>query len=141
DARARRAAVLALPRLGGVRAAELAGFALADEDVDVQVTAVQVLAQLGAEDGKPLGAEHLRLALRAQFDPVIAAAARALGALGDRASIPILRELVREGRPGVAAAAMESLRVLEDPGLEELLVEALGQSDEELVKEALRAIA
>ncbi|MCZ7677993.1 MAG: HEAT repeat domain-containing protein [Sandaracinaceae bacterium] len=100
-----------------------------------------MLAQLADEGGKPLGVEQLRLAVRAQFDPVIAAAARALGAIGDRASIPVLRELVREGRAGVAAPAMESLRALSDPGLDELLVEALGQSDEELVKEALRAIA
>lgn len=141
DARARRAAVMALPKLGGARAAELAGFALADEDVDVQVTAVQVLAQLVDDGGEPLGAEQLRLAARAQFDPVVAAAARALGAIGDRASIPVLRELVAEGRAGVAAPAMESLRALSDPGLDDLLVEALGQSDEELVKEALRAIA
>jgi HEAT repeat protein len=71
----------------------------------------------------------------------VAAAARALGVIRDRASLPTLRELVSEGRPGVAVAAMESLRALEDPGLDELLVQALGQSDEELVKEALRAIA
>jgi HEAT repeat protein len=135
---------LALPRLGGARAAELAGFALADEDLDVQVAAVQVLAQLAAThagDDEPLGAAHLRLALRASFDPVVAAAARALGAIDDRASNPPLRELVSEGRAGVAVAAMESLREMRDPALDALLVEALGHGDEELVKEALRAIA
>jgi HEAT repeat protein len=141
DARARRAAVLALPRLGGVRAAELAGFALADEDIDVQTAAVLVLAQLTDAEGRPLGAPHLRLALRSDVEPVAAAAARALGAIGDHASIPALRDVVREGRAGVAVAAMESLRAQADPGLGELLVEALGQPDEELVKEALRAIA
>lgn len=143
DPRARRAAVMALPRLGGARAAELAGFALADEDLDVQVAAVQVLAQLAAThagEDEPLGAPHLRLALRASFDPVVAAAARALCAIDDRASIPVLRELVAEGRAGVAVAAMESLREMRDPALDALLVEALGQGDEELVKEALRAI-
>lgn len=141
DPRARRAAVLALPRLGGVHAVELAGFALADEDLDVQTAAVLVLAQLTDEEGKPLGTEHLRLALRSGPEPVVAAAARALGAIFDRASIPALRELVSEGRAGVAVAAMESLRTLGDPALDDLLVEALGQTDEELVKEALRAIA
>jgi HEAT repeat protein len=141
DPRARRAAVMALPRLGGERAAELAGFALADEDVDVQVAAVLVLGRLTDEAGAPLGVEHLRLALKASFEPVVAAAARAVGAIGDRGSAPALRELVSEGRPGVAVAAMESLRTLGDPALDDLLVEALGQRDEELVKEALRAIA
>lgn len=141
DPRVRRAAVMALPKLGGERAAELAGFALADEDLDVQVAAVQVLAQLRGPNGEAIGAPHLRLALRASFDPVARAAARALGAIGDQDSIATLRELVVEGRPGVAVAAMESLRAVRDPGLEELLLGALGQSDEELVKEALRAIA
>ena len=169
DPRARRAAVMALAHLDGDRAAELAGFALADEDVDVQVAAVGVLARLtdpagaplgaaalrlglraGAEPvvarltdpaGAPLGAAARRLALRAGGAPVVAAAARALGAIGDRGSVAALRELVSEGRPGVGVAAMQSLRALEDPGLDDLLVEALGQIDEELVKEALRAIA
>ncbi len=141
DARARRAAVLALPRLGAERALELAGFALADEDVDVQVAAVHVLAQLEDSAKKKLGAEHLRLALRALFEPVVAAAARALGAIGDRSSMAALRELLSDSRAGVAVAAMESLRMLDDPMLDDLLVEALGQTDEELVKEALRAIA
>src|SRR5690606_34869827 len=120
------------------------GFALADEDLDVQVAAVQVLAQLAAThrgDEEPLGVAHLRLALRASFDPVVAAAARALSAIEDRASIPALRELVAEGRAGVAVAALESLREMRDPARDALLVEALGQGDEELVKEALRAIA
>jgi HEAT repeat protein len=141
DPRARRAAVLVLPRLGGAHAVELAGFALADEDLDVQTAAVLVLAQLADDEGKPLGTEQLRLALRSGAVPVVAAAARALGAIFDRGSIPTLRELVREGRPGIAAPAMASLRTLGDPGLDDLLVEALGQTDEELVKEALRSIA
>lgn len=144
DSRVRRAAVMALPKLGGERAAELAGFALADEDFDVQSAAVQVLAQLAtnhASDAEPLGVSHLRLALRASFDPVVATAARALGAIQDRASSSELRELVRQGRPGVAVAAMESLRAMNDPALEALALGALDQGDEELVKEALRAIA
>lgn len=141
DPRARRAAVMALPRLGGVHAVELAGFALADEDLDVQVAAVQVLAQLFDDEGRPLGAEPLRLALRSGVEPVVAAAARALGAIGDRASVLVLREHVAHGRPGVAVAAMESLRSLHDPELDGVLDGALDQRDEELAKEALRAIA
>ncbi len=138
DPRARRAAVIALPTLGGRLAAELAGFALADEDVDVQVAAVGVLGRLDEEGD---GLDGLRLALRATFEPVVAAAARALGMLGDTSSAAQLRELVSEGQPGVAVAAMEALRAMNDPALDDLLVEALGASDDELVKEALRAIA
>lgn len=141
DPRARRAAVIALPRLGGALAVELAGFALADEDVDVQVAAVRVLAQLNEVSDEPTGLDQLRLALSATFEPVVAAAARALGTVGDRGSATRLRELVSEGRPGVAVAAMEALRLLDDAALDDLLVEALGAADEELVKEALRAIA
>jgi len=138
DPRARRAATIALPSLGPRLAAELAGFALADEDVDVQVAAVRVLAQL---DQGELGLDGLRLALQATFEPVVAAAARALGELGDAESAAPLRQLVSEGRPGVAVAAMEALGTMDDPALDDLLVEALGMSDDELVKEALRAIA
>lgn len=141
DPRARKAAVAALPRLGDAVAAELAGFALADDDVDVQVTAVRVLAQLNDGAGAPVGLAQLRLALSASFEPVVAAAARALGTIGDPQAVPKLRELVSEGRRGVAVAAMEALRAMDDAALDDLLVEALGQSDPEVVKEALRAIA
>ncbi|MCB9596432.1 MAG: HEAT repeat domain-containing protein [Sandaracinaceae bacterium] len=141
DARARKAAVIALPRLGGAVAAELAGFALADDDVDVQIAAVRVLAQLNEGAPEPLGLEQLRLALRATYEPVVAAAARALGAIGDPGAVVQLRELVSEGRRGVAVAAMEALRVMDDAALDDLLVEALGQSDAEIVKESLRAMA
>ena len=140
DPRARCAAVAVLPLLGEERAAELAGFALADEDVEVQTAAVRVLARLETGSAQGTRLEGLRLALRASSEQVVAAAAEALGALGDRGAIPALRELVDEGRPGAAVAAMQALRRLEDPGLDELLSRALEQPDEELVKEALRAI-
>lgn len=141
DPRTRKAAVLALRRLEGERAAELAGFALADEDLDVQVAAVNVLAQLNQGAPAPVGLDALRLALRATAPPVAAAAARALAAARDEESLHALRELVAGGRPGVAVAAMEALRAMDDPELDDLLVDALGQPDAELVKEALRAIA
>ncbi|MBX3274080.1 MAG: HEAT repeat domain-containing protein [Sandaracinaceae bacterium] len=137
DPRARRAAVIALARLGPSLAAELAGFALADDEVDVQLAAVQVLGGLDAAVGAP----PLRLALRAGSEPVVAAAARALGALGDREALASVRELVGDSRRGVALAAMEALRTLDDDALDDLLVEALGQRDPEVVKEALRSIA
>ncbi|MFK7990569.1 MAG: HEAT repeat domain-containing protein [Sandaracinaceae bacterium] len=143
DVDTRRAAVIALTHLDPVPATELAGFAMADEDLGVQTAAVRVLAELARRDGapRPQAVAHLRLALRAHAEPVVATAAAAIGDLGDRASVPHLRDLVSEGRPGIAVAAMAALRVLEDPALHELLVDALGQNDEELVKEALRSLA
>ncbi|MGE0784500.1 MAG: HEAT repeat domain-containing protein [Sandaracinaceae bacterium] len=138
DPRARRAALLALRKLGGQRAVELAGFALADEDIGVQSAAVMVLEQL---HGVPRSVEQLRVAMNAAAEPVAAAAARALGRVGDRASLPALRAVVAEGRAGVGRAALEALRAMSDDALDEILVEALGSPDVELVKEALRAIA
>lgn len=143
DVETRRAAVIALTHLDPAQATELAGFALADEDMGVQTAAVRVLAELAPLDAghRERTLAHLRLALRARAEPVVATAAAALGELGDRASVPHLRDLVAEGRPGIAVEAMAALRALEDPALHELLVDALGQSDEELVKEALRSLA
>ncbi|MBC7173899.1 MAG: HEAT repeat domain-containing protein [Polyangiaceae bacterium] len=44
------------------------------------------------------------------------------------------------GEAGVSVAAMEALRALQDPTFDDLLVEALGHPDEEVVKQALHAI-
>jgi HEAT repeat protein len=136
----RRATVNALSVLGGERAAELIGYALTDEVLDVRTTAARALGQLRDANGRPLGAEGLLLALAADSPSVQAAAARALGGLGEGRAIEPLRELVRRGDAGVSVAAMEALRVLQDPTFDDLLVEALGHPDEEVVKQALHAI-
>jgi hypothetical protein len=140
DPDVRRAAVNALAVLGGQRAAELIGYALTDEILEVRTTAARALGQLRDHDGRPLGADGLLLALAADSPAVQAAAARALGGLAEGRAIEPLRELVRRGEAGVAVAAMEALRSLQDPTLDDLLVEALGHPDEEVVKQALYAI-
>lgn len=140
DPRTRRAAVEGLAEIGGARAAEHVALALADENVDVQTAAARALGRIRDEDGRPLGAEHLLLALSSESPAVCAAAARALGESGEGRAVEPLRELVRAGEPGVAVAAMEGLRALFDPTLGDLLVEALGHADEEVVKQALLAI-
>lgn len=140
DPATRRAAVEAMAQLGGRRAAELIGLALADEVVDVQIAAVTALGGLRDDQGRPLGVDALLLALGSDSPAVQAAAARALGGAGGGRAIEPLRELVRTAAPGVAVAAMEGLRALHDPTLGDLLVEALGHPDEEVVKQALCAI-
>ena len=140
DPRTRRAAVEGLSHVGGARAAEHVALALADESVDVQTAAARALGRLRDGEGRPVGAEHLLLALGSESPAVCAAAARALGDAGEGRAVEPLRELVRAGAPGVAVAAMEALRALSDPTLGDLLVEALGHTDEEVVKQALLAI-
>ncbi len=141
DAATRRAAVEALAELGGARAAEHVALALADDDVGVQSAAARALGRIRDEEGRPAGADHLLLALGSDSPAVRAAAARGLGEAGDGRAVEPLRELVREGAPGVAVAAMQALRTMHDPTLGDLLVEALGHDDEEVVKQALRALA
>ncbi|MBC7171400.1 MAG: HEAT repeat domain-containing protein, partial [Polyangiaceae bacterium] len=55
----RRAAIEALSILGGERAAELIGYALTDEVLDVRTTAARALGHLRGPDGRALGAEGL----------------------------------------------------------------------------------
>jgi HEAT repeat protein len=144
---ARRAALLALDRVDGAEAAEAAAVAIADEDVDVRVAAVSVLARMKDPAAREIAGRTLRVALREESAPVRAAAARSLGALGDRTAVGVLKELLRDPGPGVALAALSAMRALggseppNAPDLEELLVDTLGHPDEEVVKEGLRAVA
>lgn len=141
DPAARKAGVEALAAIGDRRAAEHIGYALTDENVDVQTAAARALGRMRDEAGRPMGDEALLLALQSDAPAVQAAAARALGEAGEGRAIEPLRELVRSGAPGVAVAAMQALRRLHDPTLGDLLVEALGHADAEVVKQALSAIA
>ncbi|UJR78816.1 HEAT repeat domain-containing protein [Sandaracinus amylolyticus] len=147
EAPARRAALLALDRVDSAEAAEVASMALADEDVDVQVAAVSVLARMRHVSARAIAAATLPVALRDESPAVRAAAARAIGALGDPEVRGRLRDLLRDPGPGVALAALSSLRALggaepaSEPDLEELLVDVLGHPDEEVVKEGLRVVA
>ncbi|RLB56547.1 MAG: hypothetical protein DRJ42_03010 [Deltaproteobacteria bacterium] len=140
DPPTRRAAIEAFSRLGGLNSGHSIVLALADEDVDVQVAAANALGRLRDADGRPVGVDQLLLALESREPAVQAAAARALAAVCEGRAIEPLRDLLREGPPGAALAAMESLRALADPTLGDLLMEALGNDDEELVKQVLSAI-
>jgi HEAT repeat protein len=136
----RRSALEALSAIGGQNTVDDVTLALADESVDVRMAAARVLGSLRDEDGRPVGAEQLLLALSSESAAVRGAAARALGVTGDGRAVEALRELLRDREPGVAVAAMEGLRALRDPTLGDLLVEALGHQDDEVVKQALLAL-
>lgn len=136
----RKAAIEGLASLSDPKSAELIAFSLADENVDVQMTAARALGGLRDSEGKPVGMDLLLLALNSESDGVRASAARALGATGDRRSITPLRDLVAQGNPGVVLAAIEGLRALGDSELGPLLAQALQHTDEEVVKQAMYAL-
>lgn len=144
---ARRSALLALDRIDGAEAAEVASMALVDEDVDVQVAAIKVLSRMRDPSARATAKSVLRVALRDELPVVRAAAARALGVQGDPELSADVRELLRDPGPGVALAALVATRTLSgvglalEPGFEALLDEVLGHTDEEVVKEALRIAA
>lgn len=140
DVATRRAALEALAQQPSHQTAELAAMALADEDVDVQTAAAAALGAMRVEPGRGVAIESLLLVLASGTPRVQAAAARALGLLGDGSAVESLRDLARSRAPGVAVAALEALRAIRDPALEDLLVESLGHGDIEVVKQALRAI-
>ncbi len=141
NAGTRNAALIGLGELGGSKVAELITFALADESVEVQMTAATVLGKLKDEDGQPVGTDSLLLALGSESSGVRAAAALALGETGDQRAVAPLRGLVRSDDQGVAVAAIKGLRRLGDVSLDDLLLEALAHQDDEVVKEALISIA
>lgn len=141
DPATRKAAIQALASLSDPKVSELIAFALADESVDVQMTAARAIGGLRDLEGNSVALDALLLALGSASDGVRASAARSLGSSGDRRSISPLRELVAHGSPGVMVAAIEALRALHDPDVGQLLTGALTHEDEEVVKQALYAIA
>lgn len=136
----RRAALEALSEMREHGSAELIGYALADEHIDVQAAAARALGALSDSDERELATNALRLVLDSGTPAVQAAAVRALGEAGDEASIPSLRRLAASDAPEVVVAAIDALRRLADPDLATLLIRAIGHADEEVVKQALIAL-
>jgi HEAT repeat protein len=137
----RRAALHALGRIGGARAAQMVALALADENSDVQVAAAQVLGRLRDERGGVPGASELMLAVQSEHAQVRAAVARALGNTGLLQAIEPLCELLRDDDGGVAIAAIDGLGQVAGDTLSDKLKDALIHPDREVVKAALRALA
>ncbi|HEX5661759.1 MAG TPA: HEAT repeat domain-containing protein [Polyangiales bacterium] len=136
----RRAALQALGRIGGTRAAATVALALADENSEVQVTAAYVLGRLRDEQGGVPGATELLQAVHSEHAQVRASVARALGHTGLQRAVEPLTELLRDPDSGVAIAAVEALGQLAGAQLGTRLRAALVHPDREVVKAALRAL-
>ncbi len=140
DPSTRRAALQALGRMGGARAAATVAVALADENSEVQVTAAQVLGRLRDEQGGVPGIEELVQAASSEQPQVRAAVARALGHTRlDRAVDP-LTELLGDHDSGVAIAAVEALGQIPGARMGSRIRVALVHPDREVVKAGLRAL-
>jgi HEAT repeat protein len=133
--RTRRAVVQALAMANATDVAELVGYAVADEDIDVQIAAVRTIGQLSTSDANI----PLQTALDSPFAPIRAEAALALGRRGANTAIPRIRELLEDEEPVVIAAALDALAWLGDAGVAEVVERALAHPDDEVYQAGLRA--
>ncbi|MEM7135516.1 MAG: HEAT repeat domain-containing protein [Myxococcota bacterium] len=135
EPRTRRAAVQALAMANATDVAQLIGYAVADEDIDVQIAAVRTLGQMSSGEATA----PLRTALDSPFPPIRAEAALALGRRDAGAAIPRIRALLEDEEPVVVAAALDALAWLGDSDVAAAVDAALGQEDDEVYQAGLRA--
>jgi len=135
DARTRRAVVQALAMANATEVAELIGYAVADEDIDVQIAAVRTLGKMSTKEAD----RPLRTALDSPFPPVRAEAALALGKRDASGAIPSIRALLDDDKPVVFAAALDALAWLRDTEVASAVERALTHSDDEVFQAGLRA--
>ena len=135
NARTRRAVVQALAMANATDVAQLVGYAVADEDIDVQIAAVHTLGQMATKDADP----PLCTALDSAFGPVRAEAALALGRRSAAPALPRIRELLDDDEPVVMAAALDALASLGDDGVSDAVERALAHPDDEVFQAGLRA--
>jgi len=135
EARTRRAAVQALAMANATDVAQLIGYAVIDEDIDVQVAAVRTLGKMSTEEANA----PLRTALDSPFPPIRAEAALALGRRDAGVAIPQLRALLQDKEPVVVAAALDALSWLGDSEVAAAVQAALSQPDDEVFQAGLRA--
>jgi HEAT repeat protein len=135
DPRTRRAVVQALAMANATDVAQLIGYAVADEDIDVQIAAVRTLGQLNTiEANAPLST-----ALDSPFPPIRAEAALALGRRDASAATPRIRALLEDKEPVVIAAALDALTLLKDSEVAAAVDRALSHADDEVFQAGLRA--
>lgn len=134
DTRTRRFAIEALARLGGDVAQRSIAFALADEERDVQLTAIRALGAIGR--GKPLVA----LVEAARDAELVAAALKALSGADPERTAELSRPLVRHPDAALAAAAVEALGQLSEPWHRSALFDALEHPSSSVVRLALSEI-
>lgn len=135
NARTRRAVVQALAMANATDVAQLIGYAVADEDIDVQIAAVRTLGQMSSRNANT----PLRTALDSPFAPIRAEAALALGQRDASGAVPRIRELLEDDEPVVVAAALDALAWLGDDVVPEAAARALDDEDDEVFQAGLRA--
>jgi HEAT repeat protein len=135
DPRTRRAAVQALAMANASEMAQLIGYAVADEDIDVQVAAVRTLGQMSTREADG----PLRTALDSPFAPTRAEAALALGRREVDEAIPSIRALLEDKEPVVVSAALDALAWLGDSEVATAVERALSHADDEIFQAGLRA--
>ncbi|MGB5813543.1 MAG: HEAT repeat domain-containing protein [Polyangiales bacterium] len=135
DPRTRRAAVQALAMANATDVAQLIGYAIADEDIDVQIAAVKTLGQMSSREADG----PLRTALDSPFPPIRAEAALALGRREASLAVPQIRALLDDDEPVVVAAALDALAWLGGPDVGAAVARALKQDDDEVFQAGLRA--
>jgi len=135
DPRTRRAVVQALAMANATDVAQLIGYAVADEDIDVQIAAVRTLGQMNTIEANP----PLSTALDSPFPSIRAEAALALGRREASAAIPRIRALLEDKEPVVIAAALDALTWLNDSEVAAAVERALSHADDEVFQAGLRA--
>jgi HEAT repeat protein len=141
DPETRLTAIEAVADVGSDLGMDAVQFALADEEREIQLSAVRALGRLRTGDGRSAGADRLVELVGESNDPELTAvAARALGEADDPRARMSLRPLALSKSPLVAVAAVETLGKLDDPGRIEPLLEAARHENSEVVKAALLAL-
>jgi len=141
DPETRLTAIEAVADVGSDLGMDAVQFALADEEREIQLSAVRALGRLRTGDGRSAGADRLVELVGESNDPELTAvAARALGEADDPRARLSLRPLALSKSPLVAVAAVETLGKLDDPGRVEPLLEAARHENSEVVKAALLAL-
>lgn len=135
DPRSRRAAVRALAMANATDVAELIGYAIADEDIDVQIAAVRTLGQMSRNEANG----PLRTGLDSPFPAIRAEAALALGRREASVAIPQIRGLLEAPEPVVVAAALDALAWLHDAEVASSVERALDHPNDEVFQAGLRA--
>lgn len=135
DPRTRRAVVQALAMANATDVAQLIGYAVADEDIDVQIAAVRTLGQMSTYEANA----PLSTALDSPFPPIRAEAAIALGRRDATDAIPRIRTLLEDAEPVVIAAALDALACLGDCEVAAAVERALSHQDTEVFQAGLRA--
>ena len=137
EPRTRRAALqaLAIANASASDMAQLIGYAVADEDIDVQIAAVRTLGQMSTREADG----PLRTALDSPFASTRAEAALALGRRDANGAIPHIRALLEDREPVVVSAALDALAWLRDSEVATAVERALSHADEEIFQAGLRA--